>query len=107
MNADVKLTGRLIRAARALAGVSRPDFAQAAGMSDAGLGDIEAGGSTRVPPSPVFDGLKRALEHYGVVIVDETDGLGAGVRLKFTRQDVRQIGRLEDEGGLIGSDDAP
>jgi hypothetical protein len=27
--------------------------------------------------------------------------------LKFTRQDVRQIARLEDEGGVVGSDDAP
>jgi len=29
------------------------------------------------------------------------------VRLKFTRQDVRQIGRLESERGIVGSDDAP
>ena len=107
MDADVKLTGRVIRAAQALAGVSRADFAQAAGMSEAALGDIEAAGSARVPPSPAFDGLTRALEHYGVLIVGETDGLGAGVRLKFTRQDARQIGRLENEGGIIGSDDAP
>jgi hypothetical protein len=33
--------------------------------------------------------------------------MGAGVRLKFACQDVRQIGRLESEGGIIGSDDAP
>jgi hypothetical protein len=29
------------------------------------------------------------------------------VRLKFTRKDVRQIMRLEGEGGIVGSDDAP
>jgi hypothetical protein len=33
--------------------------------------------------------------------------MGAGVRLKFTRQDVKQIARLEGEGGVVGSDDAP
>jgi hypothetical protein len=33
--------------------------------------------------------------------------MGAGVRLKFTRQDARQIGRLETEGGVARSDDVP
>ena len=33
--------------------------------------------------------------------------MGAGVRLKFTRQDVKQIGRLENEGGFARSDDVP
>jgi hypothetical protein len=41
------------------------------------------------------------------MIVEEADGLGAGVRLKFTRSDVRQIARLEGEGGIVKSDDAP
>jgi hypothetical protein len=29
------------------------------------------------------------------------------MHLKFTRTDVRQIARLENEGGVVGSDDAP
>jgi hypothetical protein len=33
--------------------------------------------------------------------------MGAGVRLKFTRQDTRQIGRLENEGGMTRPDDVP
>lgn len=45
-------------------------------------------------------GLNRALEHFGIIVITEGDGMGAGVRLKFTRQDVRQIARLEGEGGL-------
>ena len=49
----------------------------------------------------------RGMDHYGVLIVEETADLGAGVRLKFTRSDVRQIARLENEGGMIASDDAP
>lgn len=32
--------------------------------------------------------------------------MGAGIRLKFTRQDVKQILRLEGEGGIAGSDGA-
>jgi hypothetical protein len=47
------------------------------------------------------------MNHFGVMIVEETDNLGAGVRLKFTRTDARQIARLESEGGVVGSDDAP
>lgn len=35
----------------------------------------------------------------GVIVIGESDGMGAGVRLKFTRQDVKQIGRLESEAG--------
>lgn len=47
------------------------------------------------------------MNHFGILLIDEADELGAGVRLKFTRQDVRQVARLEGEGGIIGSDDAP
>jgi hypothetical protein len=47
------------------------------------------------------------MSHFGVMIVEEPQGMGAGVRLKFTRADVRQIARLEGEGGKVGSDDAP
>lgn len=54
-----------------------------------------------------MEALLRGVEHFGVIVIDEADGMGAGVRLKFLRQDVRQIARLEDEGGIIGSDDAP
>ena len=31
--------------------------------------------------------------------------MGAGVRLRFMRQDIRQIGRLENEGGTAPDDD--
>ena len=51
--------------------------------------------------------MNRALDRFGVIVIEESDGMGAGVRLKFTRRDVSQIARLENEGGIIGSDDAP
>lgn len=49
--------------------------------------------------------VRRGLDHFGVIVIDLSDGLGAGVRLKFTGQDARQIARLEGEGGIVGSDD--
>ncbi|WP_340267144.1 helix-turn-helix domain-containing protein [Sphingobium mellinum] len=107
MHNRVGLTGRLIAAARVLAGVSQPDFAAAAGISVEALQSIERGGSAWIDSDEDVAAMSRGLEHFGVAIVEEGDGMGKGVRLKFTRQDVRQIARLEGEGGIIGSDDAP
>jgi transcriptional regulator with XRE-family HTH domain len=102
-----KITGRLIAAARALAGVPQEDFAAAAGLALTKLQQLEAGGSAPVPPGKEFTGIKAALDYFGVVVLGEADGMGAGVRLKFTRRDVRQLTRLESEGGPVGADDAP
>jgi transcriptional regulator with XRE-family HTH domain len=102
-----RISGRLIAAARALTGISQADFAEAAGLSRDAIGGMEAGGSALLQVDQDIEAVNRALEHFGVIIIDETDGMGAGVRLKFTRQDVRQIIRLEGEGGIVGSDDAP
>ncbi|HWL47168.1 MAG TPA: XRE family transcriptional regulator [Sphingomonadaceae bacterium] len=107
MSAGIRMTGRVVAAARALAGLGQADFAVAAGLPVETLRAIEAGGSAPVSSEPDIAGLERGFEHFGVVLVKESDGMGAGVRLKFTRQDVRDVGRLEDEGGIIGSDDAP
>lgn len=102
-----KITGRLIAAARALVGVPQQDFAAAAGLRLSELQQLEAGGSALVPPGEHFAGIKAALDYFGVVVIDEAGGMGAGVRLKFTRRDVRQLTRLESEGGPVGADDAP
>jgi transcriptional regulator with XRE-family HTH domain len=101
------ISGRLIAAARALVGVSQADFAAACGLEADTLCRLEAGGNAHVSPAADVDAVMRGLGHFGVLIVEEADGMGAGVRLKFTRADVRQIARLEGEGGVIGSDDAP
>jgi transcriptional regulator with XRE-family HTH domain len=102
-----KITGRLIAAARALAGISQADFAEAAGLAPETIGLLEAGGSALVRSEREIEAVNRALEHFGVIVLGESEGTGAGVRLKFTRQDAKQIARLESEGGLVGSDDAP
>ena len=103
----IKMTGRMIAAARALAGVNRADFAAAAGRSAESLALLEARGSAWLDSDDDIEALGRAFDTFGVLLIDEGDGMGAGVRLKFTRQDVKQILRLEGEGGIARSDDAP
>lgn len=101
------MSGRVIAAARALAGVSQADFAAACGLAVETLCRLEAGGSAWVSSEEDVVAVTRGMSHFGVMILEEADGMGAGVRLKFTRADVRQIARLEGEGGMTGSDDAP
>jgi hypothetical protein len=103
----VQITGRVIAAARALTGISQTEFAAAAGLTVEALRLIEGSGSAWIKSDRDADAVKRGLEKFGVIVIEESDGMGAGVRLKFTRQDVRQIARLEGEGGIVGSDDAP
>jgi transcriptional regulator with XRE-family HTH domain len=107
MSPRIKMTGRLISAARGLTGVSREDFAAAAGIAVETITLMEANGSAWLHSEGDAEAVGRAFETFGVVAISENDGMGAGVRLKFTRQDVKQIGRLENEGGIVRSDDAP
>lgn len=107
MTARIKMTGRLVAAARALSGISREAFAAAAGMTPEMIRAMEANGSAWLHSRSDAEAVIRAFDKFGIILLDEADGMGAGVRLKFTRQDVRQIARLEDEGGMVGSDDAP
>jgi hypothetical protein len=101
-----RLTGRLVAAARALTGVGQTDLAGVTGISLARLKLAESSGSAWLSEGD-SEALRRALEAFGAIFISEADGMGAGVRLKFTRQDVRQIGRLEDEGGVARCDDVP
>lgn len=107
MSTNTKMTGRLIAAARALTSISQADFAAAAGLPVETLRLMEASGSARLDSEQDVEAVNRAFDHFGVIIIEESDGMGAGVRLKFTRQDVSQIARLEGEGGIVRSDDAP
>lgn len=107
MSEKIQMTGRLVAAARALTGIGQVDFAAAAGLSLEALRLIEANGSAWVSSERDAEALSRGLAHFGVIIIEESDGMGAGIRLKFTRQDVKQLGILEGEGGIVRSDDAP
>ena len=42
-----------------------------------------------------------------VLLIDDGDGFGSGVRLKFGRKQAQAIGAWEDEGGVVGDDDVP
>lgn len=103
---DDPLTGRLVAAARALTGISLEELANASGLEVENVRLMESNGGAWIPDHP-SQALSHALEKFGVVVIREGDGLGAGVRLKFTRQDFRQIGRLEGEGGAARPDDVP
>jgi len=107
MSDEVRMTGRIVKAGRALAGIGRPDFAAAAGLNPVVLRELEESGSAPVRSAAHIRGLRKALDEFGIILVEEADGLGAGVRLKFQRLDVRQIARLEGEGGITAADDAP
>jgi hypothetical protein len=106
MHSTDRLTGRLVAAARALTGVSQGELATASGIPLEMLVLLESNGAAWIAANESL-ALGRALETFGAVIIPEGDGMGAGVRLKFTRQDARQIGRLETEGGVARSDDVP
>jgi hypothetical protein len=104
--AQQQLTGRLLAAGRALAGISVAELATASGMPVETVQLLEANGAAWIQGARAA-ALLAALETFGIVIIREGDGMGAGVRLKFTRQDTRQIGRLENEGGMARPDDVP
>jgi hypothetical protein len=107
MDAETRVTGRLIAAARTLTGISTQDLARSSGVPIETLRRMEASGSAWLQPGSDLEAISRALETFGAVFIPENDGIGAGVRLKFMRQDVRQISRLEGEGGIVANDDVP
>jgi hypothetical protein len=106
MNSMVRLTGRMVAAGRALTGISQSELATAARIPLEMLRLIEASGAAWIADDESL-ALDQALQTFGVITIPESDGMGAGVRLKFTRQDTKQIGRLESEGGVVRSDDVP
>jgi transcriptional regulator with XRE-family HTH domain len=102
-----QISGRQIAAARALADISQQDLADRARISLAELLRLEAYGAALLPDDAQTVAIRNALESFGAIFVPEGKDLGAGVRLKFSRQDVKQISRLENEGGPAADDDVP
>ena len=56
------------------------------------------------PTRPRAAACAPTLEAAGVVFIAENGG-GAGARLKFSRDEVWEVNRWEDEGGVTGEDD--
>jgi len=98
----MQITGPLCRAARALVQWPRTQLATASGVAKPAIRAFETGDVD--PGDEAKAALKHALETAGAVFLNEND-LGAGVRLRFKRKDVKQLRRLGGEGGAIGEDD--
>jgi uncharacterized protein YaeQ len=96
------ITGPQARAARALIQWPRDHVARLAGLTVEALADFERNGVDPGPDERLR--LQVALEQGGAVFLGE-DNEGVGVRLKFTRKEVRSIRRMENEGGPVGDDD--
>ena len=98
----MQITGPLCRAARALVQWPRTQLASASSVPRADIRAFETGDVD--PGEEAKAALRQALEAAGAVFLDEDD-LGAGVRLRFTARDVKQLRRFEGEGGVVGDDD--
>lgn len=102
MPAAIDITGPQCRAARALVEWPLDEVARRSGVDAAVIAAFE---SRRAEPG---DDVKRrllaTLEEGGAVFIAENGG-GVGVRLKYTRRDVRAVNKWEGEGGPAGDDD--
>lgn len=96
------LTGPLARAARALVQWPREHVARKSSMELDALAAFER--ENVDPGDDARARIQAVLEEGGAVFLTDEDG-GIGVRLKFTRQEVRSIRRMENEGGPVGDDD--
>jgi hypothetical protein len=63
MSETIKITGRIIAAARALSGISQVEFAAAIGLPVSVLCTLEAAGSARIRSGQDVEAVKRGLEN--------------------------------------------
>ena len=77
------------------------ELAELSGVSASAIGRIERGGAVG---RDKVAAVKAALEREGIVFLPE-DSRGVGVRLKFTRREVRALDTMENEGGIVADDD--
>jgi hypothetical protein len=96
------LTAAQCRAGRALIEWSQAQLSQSAAIDPQTIADFES--RIRRPDETTRRRLRATLEAAGVVFISENGG-GAGVRLKFSREEVWEVNRWEDEGGKAGEDD--
>ncbi len=96
------ITGPQCRAARALVELSAEQVAGRVGVNAQAILDFEARRAD--PGEEVKRKLFVVLEDCGAVFIPENGG-GVGVRLKYSRRDVRGVNKWEAEGGPAGEDD--
>jgi hypothetical protein len=100
--APTALTAAQCRAGRALIEWTQAQLSQSAAIDLQTIADFEK--RFRAPDETTRRRLRATLEAAGVVFVAENGG-GAGARLKFSRIEVWEVNRWEDEGGVTGEDD--
>jgi transcriptional regulator with XRE-family HTH domain len=100
--AATALTASQCRAGRALIEWSQAQLSQSAAIDVQTVADFER--RFRAPDETTRRRLRATLEAAGVVFIAENGG-GAGARLKFSRAEVWEVNRWEDEGGVVGEDD--
>ena len=98
------ITGAQCRAARALVEWTRDKLASNSGVDTRIIEEFER--KIDIPGEDVCAKLQTTLENAGALFIAENGG-GVGVRLKLNRSEVRRIGVLENEGGIVGTDAVP
>jgi hypothetical protein len=98
------ITGAQCRAARALVEWTRDKLAGNSKVDSLVIEEFER--RISIPDDETRNVLQTALEDAGAVFIEENGG-GVGVRLKLNRSEVRRIGVLENEGGIVGTDAVP
>jgi transcriptional regulator with XRE-family HTH domain len=102
MTSPTALTASQCRAARALIEWSQQQLSQSASIDLQTIADFEK--RFRAADETTRRRLRATLEAAGVTFISENGG-GAGARLKFSREEVWEVNRWEDEGGVPGEDD--
>ena len=100
--APTALTAAQCRAGRALIDWSQAQLSQSAAIDVQTIADFER--RVRSVDETTRRRLRATLEAAGVMFISENGG-GAGARLKFNREEVWEVNRWEDEGGVAGEDD--
>ena len=98
------ITGAQCRAARALVEWTRDKLASNSGLDARVVEEFER--KIDIPGEDFRAKLQTTLENAGALFIAENGG-GVGVRLKLNRSEVRRIGVLENEGGIVGTDAVP
>jgi hypothetical protein len=96
------LTASQCRAGRALIEWTQQQLSQSASIDLQTIADFEK--RFRSADETTRRRLRATLEAAGVIFISENGG-GAGARLKFSRAEVWEVNRWEDEGGVTGEDD--
>lgn len=95
------LTPELCHAARALVKADQALLSEKSGVAPNLIKRFENGIET--PSQDILNALKSALEELGAVFLPE-EANGAGVRLKFDREERQEIVGWEGEGGSPADD---